>query len=284
MTAVRSPLLGRALISTGFSVGGGAIADDDEAYRALAQAAEDEGERFRARFVEWRGGSAPQGWVTKNTVYASFSAPMTRFERDGLLAIPRKRRAEIRKGLDAQARGDLLIRFNGTVEAFYPLYARALRDLGTPVFPSAFLSALSARLNGQVEIAIVESGGAPVAGLVSFYYSGRMMPYYVAVDPSARPLRALDFLCWSMIERGLERGAQAFDFGRSKVGSPHYAYKKHWGFEPAPLAYHYALLTANEVPNVNPNNPKFAMASAMWKRLPLAAANRLGPVLARNFA
>jgi serine/alanine adding enzyme len=33
---------------------------------------------------------------------------------------------------------------------------------------------------------------------------------------------------------------------------------------------------------INPSNPKYRLAVAAWQRLPLAVANRLGPLLVRN--
>jgi hypothetical protein len=36
------------------------------------------------------------------------------------------------------------------------------------------------------------------------------------------------------------------------------------------------------MPDNNPNNPKYALLVAAWKRLPLPIANILGPLLIRN--
>ena len=41
---------------------------------------------------------------------------------------------------------------------------------------------------------------------------------------------------------------------------------------------------AKALPNVNPNNPKFAAMSSVWRRLPLPIANVAGPLLARHLA
>ena len=37
-----------------------------------------------------------------------------------------------------------------------------------------------------------------------------------------------------------------------------------------------------QLPEVNPLNPKYRQMVAMWRRLPLPVANRLGPMLARQ--
>jgi len=74
------------------------------------------------------------------------------------------------------------------------------------------------------------------------------------------------------------RGCTRFDFGRSKIGTGAFAFKKNWGFDPEPLSYaHWG-----ERREVNPLNPKYRMQIALWQRLPLWIANRLGPPIARG--
>jgi hypothetical protein len=66
------------------------------------------------------------------------------------------------------------------------------------------------------------------------------------------------------------------------VDSGSYRFKKHWGFEPEPLAYSYHLVKAAEVPNISPNNPKYRLFVDAWRKLPVGVANRVGPWLARQ--
>src|SRR3546814_8911979 len=80
---------------------------------------------------------------------------------------------------------------------------------------------------------------------------------------------------WAVMRRACESGRRVFDFGRSKVGTGSYAFKMHWGFEPTPLFYENRLLRLDDVPAINPLNPKYALMIATWKRLPLAIANAL---------
>ena len=66
------------------------------------------------------------------------------------------------------------------------------------------------------------------------------------------------------------------------MGTGSYSFKKNWGFEPEPLYYEYYLVGADQVPQFNPNNPKYRYFSELWKRLPLTLANGLGPYLAKS--
>ena len=94
----------------------------------------------------------------------------------------------------------------------------------------------------------------------------------------ARDLKGNDFMYWDLMQRAVERGARTFDFGRSKIDTGPYNFKKNWGFEPTPLAYEFYLVTAKQVPRVDPTNPKYRQFIKMWKRLPLPIANSRGTI------
>ena len=78
------------------------------------------------------------------------------------------------------------------------------------------------------------------------------------------------------------RGCAAFDFGRSKFGTGAFAFKKNWGFEPQPLAYAIRTVEGGEAREINPMSPRYRLRVALWQKLPLALANRIGPWIARG--
>lgn len=282
LTDKRSGLFGDALIGNGFAVGAGIAASSPEAAEALAEAAQREGLRRRSAYVELRGGPLPDGWVVKDDAYASFSREIEADEDLRLKAIPRKKRADIRKAIDAAGAGRLSASTTDDVTGFWSRYARAQRDHGTPVLPRRLLEALRQELGEIVEIAEVHGENGPLAGVFSLYHGGIVHLYHAYVGEAARGTHAGDYLYWWMMGQGLSRGARLWDLGRSKPGTGSYAYKTFWGLTPEPLRYGYRLLTASEVPNVNPQNPKFRLLTEGWRRLPLSVADRLGPVLYRH--
>ena len=285
LSLVTSPLTGRALISSAFSVGGGILSSDEDARSALADYAGNLAKEHNVSYVELRSEKATIGnWPQKTDVYAGFHKPLEKTEDEMLTAIPRKRRAEIRKAFKFADEGSLICHSGGDVDRFYALYARALRDLGTPVFPKKFAEQLVARFGDDVSIASVEYQGKPGSALISFYHHDRVMPYYVGALPEARHARAFDYIYWNQMCEAIERGAKVFDFGRSKFDAGSFGYKKTWGIEPAPLEYQYYLQTASQIPNVNPNNPKYALALKVWKKLPVPVATFGGSLIARHFA
>jgi FemAB-related protein (PEP-CTERM system-associated) len=284
LTLIDSPLLGRSLISTAFGIGGGILAHDDEAVAGLGRAALDLGREAGVKYVELRGGPSPgEGWTEKSGIYAAFEKEMPA-EVDKIREwLPRNRRAEVKKSLRIDEANENSFRLDQRVDDFYKVYAAALRNLGTPVMPKKFIQVLKEKFGDEIDISLVENNGEPVAGLLSFWRRDRVMPYFIGGSTAGRSIRAYDYLYYSLMRRAVARGIRHFDFGRSKVGSTHYDTKTYWGFEPKPLVYHVALVRAREMPNINPNNPKFERFVELWKKLPLPVANLLGPIAARNF-
>ncbi|MEL6370849.1 MAG: FemAB family XrtA/PEP-CTERM system-associated protein [Pseudomonadota bacterium] len=282
---VKSSLFGRSLVSVAFTVGGGILADTSEAAAALAHQAWEEGEQRGVKHVELRSNSYRlPGWVARQGAYVGFTKTLPRSADEALKSIPRKRRAEVRKAMKFAQEGRVRVNLDADLETFYRLYAYSLRGLGTPVFAKSYIKAIKEAFGNRVRFSVVEGDGVPCVGLCTFYFRDRVMPYYIGMTEAARGFRAGDLVYWQLMEDAVANGHSVFDFGRSKVGSPHELYKKTWGFEPVPLDYQYALIDSEDVPNISPSNPKFALATKVWQRLPLWAANRLGPVVARNLA
>ena len=277
----KTRLFGNNLISAAFSVGGGILADDPKAIAELGNAAVALGEKLGVESLELRGTKAVfDGWPTKAETYAGFTMPMSADAEERLKAIPRKKRADVRKGIKA----DFPVDTNASVDTFFELYAKNLHALGTPVMPKKWYAALKEAFGDACEIATVQGPNGPVVGLLSFYHKDTVYPYYVGATAEARKLHAFDHVYWTLMERALERGCTNFDFGRSKIGTGAADYKKHWGFEGVPLEYQFHLYGDNAMPDINPNNPKYARFVKIWQKLPFAATKIVGPQLARQMA
>ncbi len=280
LTHVKSRLFGNALISNAFCVGGGPAARSDEARDALLGAAEDLLKTTGADVIELRDVTfTRQGWTEKSGLYATFDRPIAAAEDDCLKQIPRKQRAVVRKALKAE---DLHVAIEDTLDPFYPLYALSVRNLGTPVYGRKYFAALKEVFGDACEILTVRGAGQPLCSVLSFYFRDTVLPYYTGGTLEARRRGANDLMYWSVMRRAVERGYTRFDFGRSKVGTGPFSFKKNWGFEPRPIRHVFYLKPGAEVPDVNPLNPKYRLFISLWQRLPLPVANALGPHIVRN--
>jgi hypothetical protein len=79
-----------------------------------------------------------------------------------------------------------------------------------------------------------------------------------------------------------QRGCGRIDFGRSKLGTGAYDFKCNWGMEPRPLSYAVRTAEGAKPREINPLNPKYRLRIALWRKLPLAIANLIGPPIARG--
>ncbi|MDR6832367.1 MULTISPECIES: FemAB family XrtA/PEP-CTERM system-associated protein [unclassified Sphingopyxis] len=280
---IRSPLFGQALVGSGFAVDGGILADNPAVAATLAYGAAGMAKSLGVPSVELRGGPQPDGdgWRREADVYAGFARDLCGDDDAELLAIPRKQRAEVRKVLD----GGLTVttgRDASERRDHYRIYATSVRNLGTPVFPKKLFDAVLDAFGDGADILTVRRNGKPVASVLSLYWRGTVMPYWGGGTADARRLRANELMYFALMRHARAKGCTRFDFGRSKIGTGPYSYKKNWGFEPQLLVYARWLAQGETPRDTNPNSAKYRLQVDLWKKLPLWAANRIGPLIARG--
>jgi FemAB-related protein (PEP-CTERM system-associated) len=229
---IHSMLFGRALVSSGFAVGGGILASDAASVAALSEAAWALASKTSCPTLELRGGELPVDWAKDTTSYLGFTRNLAVDDDAELLAIPRKQRAEVRKALGHGLTVDL-----GDRSAHYAVYAESVRNLGTPVFPRSLFEAVLDRFGDDADVLTVRKDGKPLASVLSLYHRGVVMPYWGGGTAAARSARANDMMYFALMRHARTRGCTRFDFGRSKVGTGAAAFKHNWGFEGVPLAY-----------------------------------------------
>jgi FemAB-related protein (PEP-CTERM system-associated) len=279
LVQVHSALFGNALISTAFCVHGGPLASDSPSRTALCDYAIDEMQRLGASRLEFRL-RRPSGsdWPQKSGLYATFRRPIEADPQKNLKAVPRKQRAVIRKSLGH----GLIAECDQDVRRLHRIYAESVRNLGTPVFSQRYFQALVDQFGDDAEVLTVVDQGKPLAAVLSFFFRDEVLPYYAGGVGEARQRAAYDFMYWEVMCRAAARGCRIFDFGRSKFGTGPFDFKKNWGFVPEPLVHEYQLQAGQDIPELNPLNPKYRLYIEAWKRLPLPIANLLGPHIVRG--
>jgi FemAB-related protein (PEP-CTERM system-associated) len=274
LSEVRSPLFGASLVSAGFAVGGGVLAHGGEATTALTDAAVALAETLGCPTIELRGGPLPPFWRQSDDVYAGFVRDLPQGEDAILKSIPRKQRAEVRKAVDAS----LDVSIGRDLATHFQVYATSVRNLGTPVFPRRLFRATLDAFGDDADILVISKDGQPLSAVFSLYLNGTVYPYWGGGTAEARGARANELLYFELMKHAARRGCTRFDFGRSKAGTGAYAFKKNWGFDPQPLVY----ANWGKARETNPLSPKYRLQVAAWKRLPLWAANRIGPVISKG--
>ena len=273
---INNVVFGKSLISVPFGVYGGILGEDPQTEGILLEEAKTLAGNLKAGHLELRHDRNNELPLPVKELYVTFQREIFADLDKNLAAIPRKQRRMIRQasnhGLTFQESSECL-------KEFYHIYAHSLRNLGTPVFPLSFFQAIQQEFGQHCKIFSVWYEGKMVAGVLTFFYNQTILPYYGGALRQYLSLAVNDFMYWELMRYGAENGYTLFDFGRSRIGTGSYNFKRHWGFEPKPLPYQYYLPSQGHLPNANPSNPKFKFLISAWKKLPLPIAKTLGPHL-----
>jgi FemAB-related protein (PEP-CTERM system-associated) len=276
---MKSLLFGNALTSLPFAVYGGVAADDEATAVALEAEAQKLAQQLGVDHLELRQLQRQhEGWP-RQELYVTFRKEILAEEEANMLAIPRKQRAMVRKGIKNGLKSEI----DPGVDRFFKLYADNVHRHGTPALGRRYFEALRRHFADDCEVLTVTGpDGRPLSSVLSFYFRDEVLPYYAGDDWAARELAANDFKYWELMRRSCARGLKTFDYGRSKIGTGPYSFKKNWGFEPTPLHYEYRLYKRDAVPQNNPANKKYKLMIETWRRLPLGFANWLGPFVVKS--
>jgi len=165
--------------------------------------------------------------------------------------------------------------------AFYHVFARNMRDLGTPVLPYAFFDALARQLGGHLVVCVVEHEGQAVAGGCGFVFGREFELTWASSLREVNRLAPNMLLYWSLMEEAIRRGLTVFNFGRCTPGGGTHRFKLQWGGHDQSLPWtQWSPSGVTSTPS--PDSAKYRAAVAVWQRLPLSVTNRVGPILSRS--
>ena len=277
LVRVRS-VLGHYLISLPFLNDGGPLGDT-ESQQALVEHAVAEAKRSGASLLELRSRDVVPGPLTASyrRVAVHLALPSSREELWSETFRP-KLRAQIRR---PTKEGMTFKCGRAELDGFYSVFARNMRDLGTPVLPRAFFER-GASLFGTSMIfaAVYTSAGVPVAGACCLHWRNEIEVTWASSLREYNRHSPNMLLYASLMEEAIDRDAKVFNFGRSEPGASTHKFKRQWGGHDVPLPWPFwsphAVVT---VPSAK--NPFYRAATAVWSHLPVRIANRLGPVLSR---
>ena len=278
---VKSLIFSNSLTSLPFCESAGVLSDSLEVKASLLAEASRLARTLNVDFLELRHREQKQAeWPCKSDLYVNFSREIDPDPDVNMKNIPRKQRAMVRKGIKAELQTEV----DSSIDRFYDVYAYSVHSLGTPVFPKKYFKLLLNEFGDCSSILTVTKEGQVVASVFSFYFRDTVLPYYGGGYGLARQYKGYDFMYWQLMVDAAEKGYRVFDYGRSKVGTGSYSFKKNWGFEPKPLYYEYDLVKSENVPDINPLNPKYRIFINTWKKMPLWSTKIIGPHLIKNLS
>ncbi len=276
---VRSLLMGDRLFSVPFLNAGGA-AGTKAAREALTRWALSLAKELGVSHLELRTLMSPPAEITetskKITVVMELPSDPEVLFKDRLKA---KLRSQIRR---PQKEGMQFTCDPGNLMDFYTVFARNMRDLGTPVLPRRFFSEALATFPEQTLVGAVRApDGTTVAAGLGFLWNGEFEITWASSLREYNRFSPNMLLYWGLMEECIGRGAERFNFGRCSPGSPTHRFKRQWGAEDLPLPWGQWTRDGQGEGDYGAS-PMLAKASEVWKRLPLSVANQMGPWLARQ--
>lgn len=279
LVQLKSRLFGNLLVSMPYFQRAGTVADNLQVEDALLTEANKHAKILDIEHIEYRDDISRQ------------SMPVLSHKVNMVLELPDSKEllwksftSKLRSQIKRPQREETTTTIGGIelLDDFYRVYARNMRDLGSPLHSKALIKNILQKFPDNSWLVVIKLNGRAVAG-------GFLLAYKDTMEiPLASTIRDVNrfsinmLLYWQILQFSIESGYRHFDFGRSTKGAGTYRFKKQWGATAKPLYWHYWLNEGTELPGLNPANPKFAMVIYLWKRLPIKISQWLGPHIIKN--
>ena len=288
---VKSPFLGRNLVSTPYAVYGGMLSESAEAQEALVARAAALGKELGVGYVEFRHLEGRSGDRPRSDLYCTFRCELPDDPQEVMSRIPKKARAEVRRARAPEAPATeksppcygITVTPDGTVDELFELFAENKRRLGSPTLPKRWFQAIVDEFGKAVVIHRArDPQGRTMAAVMSFCFRDTVYAYYSGSLTGVNDTGVNNLIYCGIMEWAVEQGYTRFDFGRSRVDSGPARFKKNMGFVAEPLHYEYLLLGPGaKLPEFHPSNPKLELPRRIWSMLPMWATCVLGNRLSR---
>jgi FemAB-related protein (PEP-CTERM system-associated) len=276
----KSRFLSRFSVSLPFLNYGGVVADTPEAEEALLEAAVAETRAAGGKHLELRHSGRHFPTLPCKQHKVTMLLPLQESDERQWAVLDRKVRNQVRKAEKSQLRashGGLEL-----LEPFYDVFARNMRDLGTPVYSKSWFQEILTTFPDRARIVCVWLDAQPAAASFVFRHRDSLEVPWASAVREFNPLCANTYLYWEMLRFAIARKCRHFDFGRSTPGASTYDFKKQWGALPHQLTWEYWLAANQPLPDMSPQNPRMQRAIDLWRRLPVALTRAIGPHIIRH--
>ena len=278
LVRVKSIVFGHYLVSMPFVNYGGPLGSSD-AIQALVSAATELAAHERAKLLEMRSrGALPIG------------LPASHRKITVVLDLPPGGAPALWKTLDSKVRSQIrrpqkegvTVRLGrDQARAFFSVFSRHMRDLGTPTQPLAFFEAIADTFGDDVWFGCAYLNGAPIAGGCGLRWNGELEMTWASALQEHKRIAPNMLLYWSFLERAANENLRLFNFGRCTPGSGPHQFKLQWGSREEPLWWYQSASSARTLGTPSPNDRALSWAPQIWKHLPERVATALGPRVVR---
>ena len=281
LTFVKSWLFGKFLVSQPYLNTGGVWADDEAVSRSLVDRAVALADELDVKHLELRHEKPLEHGKLSRSRTDKVHMRLTLPESSEALmkSFKSKLRSQVKKTFEHPF--ELQWGQDDVLQAFYAVFARNMRDLGTPVYSQQLFRSILRAFPHSSELCVVRLHGSVVAGALLLHERGR------TEVPSASCLREFNstganmWMYWQLLQRAIERGSQEFDFGRSSIDSGTYKFKEQWGAIPHPAHWQY-FVRSGAPEDMRPTSPKRQRLIHAWQKMPVWLTRCIGPSIVRG--
>jgi len=267
------------LISLPFLNYGGILADHKEVAEALLSEAQKIQKHLKTAYIEMRYLQKPNLNLVAREYKVTMILDLEKTVDEQWAKLDKKIRNQVRKAEKSdlttrQGKGELL-------DAFYKVFCRNMRDLGTPVLGKHFFENILQAFLDESRIYVVYLKDKAIAAAFTLRH------HDIVEIPWASSIRDYDKLCpnmllyWEVIKSAIASGGRQFDFGRCTKDSSTHHFKKQWHAKEHQLYWTYCGNNEADIPIATPEKSSLNIIVSLWQRLPLLVSNRLGPQLAK---
>jgi serine/alanine adding enzyme len=273
LVRVRSALFGHYLVSMPFVNYGGPLGSPD-AIRALAANAEELARHDRVKLLELRSRTSLDIPLEvshrKITVVLDLDGPDP--ER-----VWKRLDAKVRSQIRRPQKEGITVRFGADqVVPFFNVFARHMRDLGTPTQPRRLFQAIAETFPESVWFGCAYMGSQAIACGCGFRWGDEFEMTWASALNEFKKLSANMLLYWAFMEKAALEQVTVFNFGRCTPDGGTHKFKRQWGSRDEPLWwYHWSPAAGAKTPA--PTDGAYAWGPRIWQRIPVPLATALGP-------
>ena len=278
----RSRLFGTNLVSVPAANVGGPLADDDKTAQRLVEGAIALARELNVDFVELRN-AAPESPIASALQldpgrYVCVEIDLADGEAAVWSRLGKENRRRVRRAQDA----GLAVELRDDLASFYPVYASAMKRLGSPPFSKRFFTALCEGFGDNLQFGVVRLDSQVAAVDSILTWNGVRYSVFAGSRAELWRLYPNQLLLWDEIRDACARGLRTFDLGRSLAGSGSLAFKLSWGGRVVPLTYGYYLHRSRQLPVRTPDMPLYRALGRIWSFLPDPVVTAVGPHLVKH--
>ena len=286
LALVKSHIFGDRLISLPFADYGGLCCYNEKIAEKLVSECQEIAQESGMDFIEVRcpGNQyfdmfSKQGFVRRDD-YVTFILTLGRTIEELWRGIGDKNRNMVRR---AESRGVQVTeaRNKADLKAFYLLYRKTMKKLGSPPQPYKFFERIWSLFYPEHLLVLTAMHDTKcIASGIFFLHNGIIHHAYGCSLRESLDLAPNNLIQWQVIKWGNEQGFKQFDFGRTRRNDGNVLFKRRWGGELVNMPYFYKfykreLKERQEV--------KYKSLSRLWSEyMPESIASKVGPWLIKQ--